>query len=150
MRMDEHAQGTLRFWRESTPTHDIKFEAGKLQTPGTVDRQREVVAQRAVSKGRADDAGHLIAHQIGGPEAPYNLSVQNYQQNQGGGTYWDLAQRWAGQLKSGVGVDVTVQQMSRKGEDRPYHRHVSWLETHKDSLVLGGIDFVNTMSPKGR
>jgi hypothetical protein len=150
MRMDEHTHGTLRFWRESTPTHDIKFEAGKLQTPGTVDRQREVVAQRAVSKGRADDAGHLIAHQIGGPEAPYNLSVQNYQQNQGGGTYWDLAQRWAGQLKSGVGVDVTVQQMSRKGEDRPYHRHVSWLETHKDSLVLGGIDFVNTMSPKGR
>jgi hypothetical protein len=40
--------------------------------------------------------------------------------------------------------------MSRKGEDRPYHRHVSWLETHKDSLVLGEIDFVNTVSPKGR
>jgi hypothetical protein len=48
--MDEHTHGTLRFWRESTPTHDIKFAAGKLQTPGTVDRQRDVVAQRAVSK----------------------------------------------------------------------------------------------------
>jgi hypothetical protein len=33
--MDEHTHGTLRFWRESTPTHDIKFAAGKLQTPGT-------------------------------------------------------------------------------------------------------------------
>jgi len=43
MRMDEHTHGTLRFWRESTPTHDIKFAAGKLQTPGTVDRQRDVV-----------------------------------------------------------------------------------------------------------
>jgi hypothetical protein len=150
MRMDEHTHGTLRFWRESTPTHDIKFAAGKLQTPGTVDRQRDVVAQRAVSKGRGHDAGHLIAHQFGGPEAPYNLSIQNYQQNQGGGTYWDLEQRWAGPLKSGVGVDVTVREMSRKGEDRPYHRHVSWLETHKDSLVLGEIDFVNTVSPKGR
>jgi hypothetical protein len=74
MRMDEHTHGTLRFWRESTPTHDIKFAACKLQTPGTVDRQRDVVAQRAVSKGRGDDAGHLIAHQFGGPEAPYNLS----------------------------------------------------------------------------
>jgi hypothetical protein len=47
-------------------------------------------------------------------------------------------------------VDVTVREMSRKGEDRPYHRHVSWLETHKDSLVLGELDFVNTISPKGR
>jgi hypothetical protein len=114
MRMDEHTHGTLRFWRESTPTHDIKFAAGKLQTPGTVDRQpqRDVVAQRAVSKGRGDDAGHLVAHQFGGPEAPYSLSIQNYQQNQGGGTYWDLEQRWAGQPKSGVGVDVTVREMS--------------------------------------
>jgi hypothetical protein len=73
MRMDEHTHGTVRFWRESTPTHEIKFAAGKLQTPGTVDRQRDVVAQRAVSKGRGDDAGHLIAHQFGGPEAPYML-----------------------------------------------------------------------------
>jgi hypothetical protein len=36
--MDEHTCGTLRFWREATPTHDIKFAADKLQTPGTVDR----------------------------------------------------------------------------------------------------------------
>ena len=150
MRMDEHTHGTLRFWREATATHDIKFAAGKLQVPGAVDRQRDVVAQRAVSKGRGDDAGHLIAHQFGGPEAPYNLSIQNYRQNQGGGTYWDLEQRWASELKNGVEVDVTVREMSRKGEDRPYHRHVSWLETHKDSLVLGELDFVNTMSPKGR
>ena len=150
MRMDEHTHGSLRFWREATATHDIKFAAGKLQVPGAVDRQRDVVAQRAVSKGRGDDAGHLIAHQFGGPEAPYNLSIQNYRQNQGGGTYWDLEQRWASQLKSGVEIDVTVREMSRKGEDRPYHRHVSWLETHKDSLVLGELDFVNTMSPKGR
>jgi hypothetical protein len=87
-----------------------------------------------VSKGRGDDAGHLIAHQFGGPEAPYNLSIQNYRQNQGGGTYWDLEQRWASQLKSGVAVDVTVREMSRKGENRPYHRHVSWLETQKTRL----------------
>jgi hypothetical protein len=150
MRMDEHTHGTLRFWREATATHDIKFAAGKLQVPGAVDRQRDVVAQRAVSKGRGDDAGHLIAHQFGGPEAPYNLSIQNYRQNQGGGTYWDLEQRWASELKNGVAIEVTVREMSRKGEDRPYHRHVSWLETHKDSLVLGELDFVNTMSPKGR
>jgi hypothetical protein len=38
MRMDEHTRGTLRFWREATPTHDIKFAAGKLQTPSTMDR----------------------------------------------------------------------------------------------------------------
>ena len=122
MRMDEHTHGTLRFWREATATHDIKFAAGKLQVPGAVDRQRDVVAQRAVSKGRGDDAGHLIAHQFGGPETPCNLSIQNYRQNQGGGTYWDLEQRWAHELKSGVAVDVTVREMSRKGEDRPYHR----------------------------
>ena len=150
MKMDEHTHGSLRFWRETTASHDIKFAAGRLQAPGSVDAQRDLAAQRAVSKGRGDDAGHLIAHQFGGPEAPYNLSIQNYRQNQGGGTYWDLEQRWASMLRSGVAVDVTVREMSRKGEDRPYHRHVSWLETHKDSLVLGELDFVNTMSPKGR
>jgi hypothetical protein len=37
---------------EATRTPDIKFVVAKLQTPGTVDRQRDVVAQRAVSKGR--------------------------------------------------------------------------------------------------
>ena len=118
MRMDEHTHGTLRFWREATATHDIKFAAGKLQVPGAVDRQRDIVAQRAVSKGRGDDAGHLIAHQFGGPEAPYNLSIQNYRQNQGGGTYWDLEQRWASELKNGVVIDVTVREMSRKDEAR--------------------------------
>jgi hypothetical protein len=150
MRADEHTHGSLRFWRESTPTHDIKFAAGKLEVPGTSERRRDIGEQRAISKGRGDDAGHLIAHQFGGPEAPYNLSIQNYRQNQGGGTYWDLEQRWAGQLKEGVQIDVTVREMSHKGEDRPYHRHVSWLESHKDKLVLGEVDFVNTMSPKGR
>jgi hypothetical protein len=150
MKMDEHTHGSLRFWREATASHDIKYAAGRLQAPGSVDPQRDLAAQRAVSKGRGDDAGHLIAHQFGGPEAPYNLSIQNYRQNQGCGTYWDLEQRWASQLKIGVAVDVTVREMSRKGEDRPYHRHVSWLENHKDSLVLGELDFVNTMSPKGR
>ena len=47
-------------------------------------------------------------------------------------------------------MDVTVREMSRKGGYRPYHRHVSWLETHKESLVLSELDFANTMSPKGR
>jgi DNA/RNA non-specific endonuclease len=150
MKMDEHTHGSLRFWREATASHDIKYAAGRLQVPGSVDPQRDLAAQRAVSKGRGDDAGHLIAHQFGGPEAHYNLSIQNYRQNQGGGTYWDLEQRWASDLKNGVKIDVTVREMSRKGEDRPYHRHVKWLETHKDSLVLGELDFVNTMSPKGR
>jgi hypothetical protein len=37
-----------------------------------------------------------------------------------------------------------------QGRRSPVHRHVSSLETHKDSLVLGEIDFVNTMSLKGR
>jgi hypothetical protein len=80
----------------------------------------------------------------------FSVPLRLKPQNQGGGTYWDLEQRWASQLKSGVGVDVTVREMSRKGEDRPYHRHVSWLETHKDFLILDELDFVNTMSPKGR
>jgi hypothetical protein len=118
MRADEHTHGSLRFWRESTPTHDIKFAAGKLEVPGTSERRRDIGEQRAISKGRGDDAGHLIAHQFGGPEAPYNLSIQNYRQNQGGGTYWDLEQRWAGQLKEGVQIDVTVREMSHKGEDQ--------------------------------
>jgi hypothetical protein len=88
MKMDEHTDGSLRLWREATASHDIKFAAGRLQARGSVDPQHDLAAQRAVSKDRGDDAGHLLARQFGGREAPYNLSIQNYRQNQGGGTYW--------------------------------------------------------------
>jgi hypothetical protein len=48
--MDEHTHGTLRSMREATPTHDIKVAAGKLQTPGTVDRHfRKISAPKARS-----------------------------------------------------------------------------------------------------
>ena len=50
--MDEHTHGTLRSMREATPTHDIKFAAGKLQTPGTVDRHfRKFPLQKRVLSG---------------------------------------------------------------------------------------------------
>jgi hypothetical protein len=79
IRMEPCVSGAKRHPRTISNSRRAKFK--RL---GTVDRQRDVVAQRAVSKGRADDAGHLAAHQFGGPEAPY-VSIQNYQQNQGGG-----------------------------------------------------------------
>jgi hypothetical protein len=65
MRMDEHTRGTLRFWREATPTHDIKFAAGKLQTLGTVDRHfRKFPLQKRVP------SSHILRAVLGTPHGP--------------------------------------------------------------------------------
>jgi DNA/RNA non-specific endonuclease/Zeta toxin len=143
--------GSLRFWQEVTPSHTIKYAAGRLAAPGTQDAKRQLAAQRAVSRGTGDDAGHLIGHQFGGPEIPGNLSLQHHVQNQGGGTYWQLESQWAELLKNGVGVDVSVREMTRAGEDRPYHRHVAWVETHPTGKTEhSSIDFMNAESQRGR
>jgi hypothetical protein len=52
--MGQHTRGTLHFWREATPGHDIEFAAGKLQTPGNVDRHfRKFPLQKRVPSTRS-------------------------------------------------------------------------------------------------
>jgi predicted ABC-type ATPase len=139
----------FRFWSKATNEHTMKFAAGKLVSPGAAG-PRDLAAQRAVSRGTGDDAGHLIGHQFGGPETPSNLSLQHHAQNQGGGTYYNLEQRWAEKLLAGVPVEVEIREMTRAGEVRPYHRHVEWTEGVGESLQYGELDFMNPESARGR
>jgi DNA/RNA non-specific endonuclease len=145
----ERTVNGFRFWSKTTNDHQIKYAAGKLQVPGTAGA-RDLKAQRAVSRGTGDDAGHLIGHQFGGPEIPGNLSLQHYGQNRGGGTFYDLEKRWAEKLQAGVSIDVEIREMTRAGEDRPYHRHVEWTEGVGPSQRREVADFMNAESQRGR
>lgn len=146
---EERTVNGFRFWSKTTNDHQIKYAAGKLQAPGAAGA-RDLKAQRAVSRGTGDDAGHLIGHQFGGPEIPGNLSLQHYEQNRGGGTFYDLEKRWAEKLVAGVPVEVEIREMTRAGEDRPYHRHVQWTEGVGPSQRREVADFMNSESPRGR
>lgn len=106
-----------------------KMGSGRLGVPGQVMTHRSRSAQRSVSGGTGDDAGHLIGDRFGPPGGRENLSPQNWRQNQGGGTFHDLENRWARQLQEGTGIDVTVTDVFRKGEDRPVYRVARWTET---------------------
>ncbi len=139
----------FRFWTKTTPEAEVKFAAGKLQVPGSAG-PRDLAAQRAVSRGTGDDAGHLIGHQFGGPETPANLSLQHHAQNQGGGTYYNLEQRWAEKRLAGIEVDVEIRETKRVGDDRPFHRHVEWTEGAGQTLQYGELDFVNPESERVR
>jgi DNA/RNA non-specific endonuclease len=146
---EERTVNGFRFWSRTTNDHQIKYAAGKLQAPGAAGA-RDLKAQRAVSRGTGDDAGHLIGHQFGGPEIPGNLSLQHYEQNRGGGTFYDLEKRWAEKLLAGVPVEVEIREMTRAGEDRPYHRHVEWTEGAGRSQRREVADFMNAESLRGR
>ena len=103
-----------------------------------------------MSRGTGDDAGHLIGHQFGGPETPANLSLQHHAQNQGGGTYYNLEQRWADKVLSGTDVEVEIRETNRAGDDRPIHRHVEWTETTGQAVEYGELDFMNPESERVR
>lgn len=144
--------GPLRFWQEETADYTIKHAAGQLTVPDAkAIALRDLAAQRAVSRGTGDHAGHLIAHQFGGPEIAANLGLQNHIQNQGGGTYWQLEKQWAEALQHGITIDVHVQEMTRTGEDRAAYRNVEWAEIHPDGkTVRETLAFMNATSPRSR
>jgi len=106
----------------------IKEITGRLGEPGKVLQHRSTSAQRGVSAGTGDDAGHLIGNRFGAPGGADNLSQQNWIQNRGGGTFHDLENAWENLLHQGVGIRVRVQDVSRAGETRPFMRRVQWEE----------------------
>jgi hypothetical protein len=127
--------GSGRYW--------VKEARGRLGVPGTVAGVRNNSAQRMVSGGSGDDAGHLIGTQFGAPGDARNLSRQNWVQNQGGGTFHSLEDAWAGKLRSGVGVEVRVRDFSpiAPGTNpadpaslRPLYRKVEWTEIQTNGV----------------
>ncbi len=140
-----------------------KRAEGSLGVPGQVMTHREVAAQRAVSAGTGEHAGHLIGIQFGAPGGLENLGLQNPNMNTfapknlheafvgPGGSYHDLESKWADQLKQGYRIHVIVTDKYRSGENRPYTRSVQWTETSPAGAVQPlGIEFVNFSSPQSR
>jgi hypothetical protein len=102
--------------------------SGRLGVPGKVRTHRSASAQRRVSQGTGDDAGHLIANEFGAPGGVDNLSRQNWIANRGAGTYRDLEREWGNMLRNGTGIEVKVTDVTRAGEGRPFYRRVEWTE----------------------
>jgi len=137
---------------------------GSLGVPGQVMVQpRNYSAQRAVSAGTGEHAGHLIGMQFGAPGGLENLGLQNPNMNTfapkplheafvgPGGSYHDLESKWAEQLKQGYRIHVTITDKYRSGENRPYTRSVQWTETSPAGTVQQlAIEFVNFSSPQSR
>jgi hypothetical protein len=128
-----------------------KQARGQLGEPGRVKTHRSTAAQRSVAGGTGDDAGHLIGNQFGAPGDARNLTPQNWIANRGGGTFYELEQTWAEKLSQGSQVEVTVTDVTRAGEDRPFMREVKWTETQPNGTqVHKELTFANTHTPKSR
>jgi hypothetical protein len=141
----------------------FKRGEGPLGVPGQVMTHRETTAQRAVSSGTGEHAGHLIGIQFGAPGGLENLGLQNPNMNTfapkplqeafvgPGGSYHDLESRWADHLRQGYGIRVTVTDKYRSGENRPYTRSVQWTQTSPAGMVEQlALEFVNFSSPQSR
>ncbi len=144
-------RGGLRFWQETENGLTVKHAAGPLTTPGTNAFPRDIQAQRAVSRGTGYDAGHLIGHQFGGPEIPGNLSLQNHLMNQGGGTFYNVEQRWAASLAQGDTVDVHVTEYTRATDSAFLYRRVESVTTNPQGEIARETSlFVNPESERVR
>lgn len=127
-----------------------KQGSGRLGVPGRVRTHRNQNAQRGVSGGTGDDAGHLIGNRFGAPGGPENLSLQNWVANRYG-TYKGLEDAWAEALRLGSEIEVSVTDVTRPDEDRPFMREVRWTETKADGKRLAeNLTFANTHTPKSR
>ena len=123
--------------------------SGKLGVPGKVKTHRSKSAQSKVSRGTGDHAGHLIGDRFGAPGDARNLTQQNFKSNQG--SYKRLEDEWAKKLEQGTGVEVTVTDVTRRGEDRPFMRRVEWAEITPDGKrSTHQLDFTNTHTPQSR
>jgi DNA/RNA non-specific endonuclease len=128
-----------------------KVAEGWLGVPGRVLTHRSVHAQKGVSTGSGDDAGHLIGNQFGSPGDQRNLSLQNWIMNRGQGTWFDLEKQWADLLQKGNKVRVKVTDVADPGK-RPYHRKAEWTVVQPDGRTTTNhtMDFMNTTSEKSR
>jgi hypothetical protein len=141
-------QFRFREWETNGKTY--KRASGRLGMPDEVQTHRDPSAQRRVSGGTGDDAGHLIGNRFGPPGTEENLERQNWEANRVG-NYHKLEDAWAGLRKRGVEIDVQVTDVTKAGADRPFRRNVQWTETAPDGTVKNyDLDFVNTETEESR
>jgi hypothetical protein len=131
-------------------THKYREATGRLGVPGRVKKHRTQTAQRGVSSGTGDDAGHLIGNRFGAPGDQRNLSMQNFVANRWG-TYRRLEDYWADALKQGTGIEVRVTDIYRAGEPRPFARRVEWNEIAPNGERRSeSLDFMNSHTARSR
>lgn len=129
----------------------VKEASGRLGVPSKVKQHRSSSAQRSVSGGTGDDAGHLIGNRFGASGGAENLSPQNWKQNRGQGTFYHLERQWSHKLEKGWGVEVNVRDYTRPGESRPYKRIVDFTEISPNGARRSERRlFMNTHSEKSR
>ena len=159
---DISAQFVFRQWNQGR--YWYKEAAGELGVPGKVATHRVVAAQRAMSAGTGEHAGHMIGIQFGAPGDIRNLGLQNANMNTfapkslheafrgPGGSYHNLESDWTAQLKAGTRIRVTVRDKYRAGENRPFSRWVQWIETEPGapSSVTREMEYPNFSSPQER
>lgn len=157
---DISAQFQFRSWTQGN--YSYKEATGELGVPGRVATHRIVSAQRAMSSGTGEHAGHMIGIQFGAPGDVRNLGLQNPNMNTfapkalqaafrgPGGSYHDLESRWGDSLKGGNKIRVTVRDKYRKDENRPFSRWVQWTETKPGASQGSTLDleFGNFGSPQ--
>lgn len=157
--LDISERFVFRQW--DTGNFSYKEVSGELGVPGQVRTHRDRNAQRRLSAGTGEHAGHLIGIQFGAPGDERNLGLQNPNMNtfaprqyheafQGsGGSYYALELRWQALLLEGWRIFVTVTDKYRRGADRPFTRHVDWIETSLTGEThRASLDFGNFGSPQ--
>jgi hypothetical protein len=142
---------TFYFDTYARGAYTVQEAGGRLGVPGKVMKHRSQTAQRGVSAGTGDDAGHLIGNRFGAPGDDRNLTLQQWESNRFG-SFKDLENRWAEKLEGGTGVEVLVQDVSHpKYGDRPFKRRVTWTETDPDGKVTFHEEtFMNPHSERSR
>lgn len=148
-------------WREGA--WEYEEISGSLGVPGKVVTHRDVNAQRAISSGTGEHAGHRIGVQFGAPGDASNMALQNANMNtfapktlqpafQGNGaSYLKMEQDWADKLQNGYGIQVRVRDKYRPGEERPLSREVEWTEISPlGARETKNLEFGNFSSPQQR
>ncbi len=160
--VDISSRFAFRKWTQGN--FDYKEASGELGVPGQVVTHRSITAQRVMSGGTGEHAGHLIGIQFGAPGDERNLGLQNPNMNTfapkslqeafrgSGGSYHDLESRWSERLKQGCKITVTVRDKYRHGENRPFSRSVQWTETTRNGIpgARQSLEFGNFSSPQSR
>src|SRR5262249_3312512 len=114
-----------------------------------VGRAEENRLKNTLKRGgklEADDVGHLIALSHGAdPAQRENVGWQNFQQNQGGGTYHDFENRYRQLARDNPGEEYRLlvtetYNRDKYGNDRSYHRNLKVVDSSGEVVKVRGPD----------